>query len=138
MKPLREITLRKFPSPQGSFRERVQFFALSIGLSRSFEDIISDVLYILLIQARSKEWISSRELAEKIRPIRPNFAESTVRRALKLLVDLGFADRERAKYRLHGFLGLTDVYQKYLDSSVKNVIDRITQSSKDIDLMNVQ
>lgn len=140
MEILKEITLRRIPFSEGSFRHKIKVISLSLGLAKTSNDIITDVLYVLVAASRVKVWKSSDEIYRDLVSIRTtkeeNTASSTIRRALKILRDVGFVERERAKYRLKEHKSLQELFQEYCDGTLSDVIKKINLQLSEIDLMN--
>jgi len=111
--PLGEITLRRYEKPyDSSQRELVKKICLSLGLLQPGDsrDIVVDMLMVMEEGRKSKSWLSSFEIRDKIDVIRKEnslegkgLAESNIRRQLKRLGDAMLVDKKSNKYRIGGF-----------------------------------
>jgi hypothetical protein len=105
--PLAEITLRKYEKPyEMSRRDLVRKICLSTGLLQPGDsrDVVVDVFHILL---NSKEELSCEEVREQVIGSRKEaklpltgVAASNIRRQLKRIRDMYFAEKVKNKYRI--------------------------------------
>lgn len=141
--PLNELTFRKYEKPEGlSRRDIVKKFCLSIGLLQPGDsrDVIVDILYVLLEEAKKEKFLGSEEVRENVIKFREKnklelngVASSNVRRQLKRLRDIFIVEKIKNKYRITEFQSLAEIFQEkimqYLlpsiTSRVKEYIDGI-------------
>ncbi len=136
--PLGEITLRKYEKPYDSpKRELVKKVCLSLGLLQPGDsrDIIVDIVLVLEEARKTKTWLSSFEIRDKVEALRKQnslenkgLAESNIRRQLKRLRDCMLVDKQENKYRLSEFSSLSEIFtikiEKFL---LPQIIERIKE-----------
>ncbi len=136
--PLGEITLRKYERPyDSSKRELVRKVCLSLGLLQPGDsrDIIVDMLFVLEEGRKSKSWLSSFEIRDKVNDLRKKnslenkgMAESNIRRQLKRLRDGMIVDKQENKYRMSEFEPLSEIFRAKIENFlIPQTIDRIKE-----------
>ena len=143
--PLVDITFRKYEKPDSSMskRELVKKLCLSTGLLQPGDsrDVVVDVLYVLLQARKTKRELSSEEVKEMVVELRQleklpqlGIASSNIRRQLKRLRELYFAEKVKNKYRIteQGTLlqAFDDKLMRYL---VPSTIDRVKEYVAEVD-----
>lgn len=136
--PLGELTLRKYEKPyESSHRELVRKVCLSLGLLQPGDsrDVIVDIMLILENARKSKEWLSSFEIRDKVEELRKKnslesrgLAESNIRRQLKRLRDAMLIDKQENKYRISEFSSLSELFEKNIE---RFLLPQITERIKE-------
>lgn len=136
--PLGEITLRKYERPyDSSKRELVKKICLSLGLLQPGDsrDIIVDIVLILEDSRKSKEWLNSFVIKDKVEALRKEnsleikgLAESNIRRQLKRLRDAMLVDKIENKYRISEFAPLNEIFEAKIEKFlIPQTIERIKE-----------
>jgi len=136
--PLAEITLRRYEKPyDSSRRDLVRKVCLSLGLLQPGDsrDIIVDLLIVLEDSRRSKVWLSSFEVRDRVDKVRKDnsleskgLAESNIRRQLKRLRDSMLVDKQENKYRLSEFAPLGEIFETKIEKFlIPQTIERIKE-----------
>jgi hypothetical protein len=132
--PLHEITLRRYEKPyDSSKRELVRKVCLSLGLLQPGDsrDIIVDMLLVLEESRKSRQWLSSFQIRDKIQEKRNDssgLAESNIRRQLKRLRDSMFVDKQGNQYRMSEFAPLSELFQSKIESFlIPQTVERIKE-----------
>ncbi len=136
--PLAEITLRKYEKPyDSSQRELVRKVCLSLGLLQPGDsrDIIVDILLVMEEARKSKNWLSSFEIRDKVEELRKKnsletkgLAESNIRRQLKRLRDGMLADKQENKYRISEFAPLSETFEIKVEKFlIPQTVERIKE-----------
>jgi len=136
--PLGEITLRRYEKPyDSSQRELVKKICLSLGLLQPGDsrDIVVDMLMVMEEGRKSKSWLSSFEIRDKIDVIRKEnslegkgLAESNIRRQLKRLGDAMLVDKKSNKYRISEFAHLSEVFENKIEKFlIPQTVERIKE-----------
>lgn len=136
--PLGEIILRKYEKPyESSRRELVRKVCLSLGLLQPGDsrDIIVDLLLALEEARKTRTWLSSFEIRDKVETIRKEnslenkgLAESNIRRQLKRLRDNMLADKQENKYRISEFAPLSEIFENKIEKFlIPQTIERIKE-----------
>jgi len=142
--PLGEITLRKYEKPyDSSRRDLIRKVSLSLGLLQPGDsrDIIVDILLILEDARKSKTWLSSFEIRDKVQEARKQnsldskgLAESNIRRQLKRLRDALLVEKQENKYRLSEFAPISEIFEAKMEKFlIPQIIDRIKEYLKKLD-----
>lgn len=132
--PLSEITLRRYEKPYDvPQRELIKKVCLSLGLLQPGDsrDIIVDLLLVLDDSRKSRQWLSSFEVRDKIQKVRKDksgLAESNIRRQLKRLRDTMIIDKQNNSYRMSEFLPLKEIFETKIESFlIPQTIERIKE-----------
>lgn len=136
--PLSEITLRKYEKPyDSSKRELIRKVCLSLGLLQPGDsrDIIVDIALVLEDARKTKSWLSSFELRDKVESIRKQnsleckgLAESNIRRQLKRLRDAMLVDKQENKYRISEFASLSEIFENKVEKFlIPQTVERIKE-----------
>lgn len=136
--PLGEITLRKYEKPyDSSKREIVRKVCLSLGLLQPGDsrDIIVDLVLVLEESRKSRTWLSSVEVRDKVYAVRKEnsqdgkgLAESNIRRQLKRLGDTMIVDKKSNKYRMSEFAPLSEIFETKIENFlIPQTIERIKE-----------
>ena len=142
--PLSEITLRKYEKPyDSSHRELMKKICLSLGLLQPGDsrDIMVDILVVLENSRKTRTWISSFEIKDKVEEVRKEnsleikgLAESNIRRQLKRLRDAMLIDKHDNKYRLSEFESLSEIFHNKVEGFlVPQIIERIKEYLNKLD-----
>lgn len=142
--PLAEITLRKYEKPyDSSHRELMKKICLSLGLLQPGDsrDVMVDILLVLEESRKTRQWITSIQIRDKVDEIRKKnslegkgLAESNIRRQLKRLRDLMIIDKHDNKYRLSEFEPLSEIFKnKIQDFLVPQIVERVKEYLKKLD-----
>jgi hypothetical protein len=136
--PLGEITLRKYEKPyDSSQRELIKKVCLSLGLLQPGDsrDIIVDIIHVLEESRKTKSWLSSFTIRDKVQNLRSEnsleargLAESNIRRQLKRLRDTMLVDKRNNNYRISEFAPLSELFEKKIENFlVPQTIERIKE-----------
>jgi len=136
--PLGEITLRRYEKPyDSSQRELVKKVCLSLGLLQPGDsrDIIVDLLMVMEEGRKTKSWLSSFEIRDKIDSIKKEnsldnrgLAESNIRRQLKRLGDAMIVDKKSNKYRMSEFAPLSEIFEVKIEKFlIPQTVERIKE-----------
>jgi hypothetical protein len=136
--PLGEITLRKYEKPyDSSQRELIRKVCLSLGLLQPGDsrDIIVDIVQVLEESRKSKSWLSSFDIRDKVESSRKQssleakgLAESNIRRQLKRLRDAMLVDKSNNTYRISEFAPLSELFEQKIEKFlVPQTIERIKE-----------
>lgn len=136
--PLAEITLRKYEKPYNSSkRDLVRKVCLSLGLLQPGDsrDIIVDILLVMEEARKSKSWLSSFEIRDKVEELRKKnsletrgLAESNIRRQLKRLRDGMLADKQENKYRISEFAPLSENFETKVEKFlIPQTVERVKE-----------
>ena len=136
--PLGEITLRKYEKPyDSSKRELIRKVCLSLGLLQPGDsrDIMVDILMVLEEARKSKEWLSSFIIRDKVEVVRKansleikGLAESNIIRQLKRLRDAMLADKQENQYRISEFAPLSELFETKIEKFlIPQTIERIKE-----------
>ncbi|MFW5990948.1 MAG: hypothetical protein ACOCZ6_04575 [Nanoarchaeota archaeon] len=142
--PLAEIVLRKYEMPyQTDTREILKKFCLSVGLLQPGDsrDIIVDVLNVLLEAKSATKMLDSEKTKELVKEKRQNeglplvgVASSNIRRQLKRLRDLGFAEKIKNRYRITEFGELERIFEERVENFIlPSIISRVKEYFRVID-----
>jgi Fe2+ or Zn2+ uptake regulation protein len=141
--PFDEITLRSYGDlSEVSGRELVHKICLSLGLLQPQDkrDAIVDVFQVVLLASKKEEWLSSKDVHEKVIENRSSFnlsldgtAESNIRRILKELRDYGFLEKVKAKYRFVNFDMPSHIFLKIVDKRVNHLVERNLEYLKQLE-----
>jgi len=136
--PLGEITLRRYEKPyDSSKRELVKKVCLSLGLLQPGDsrDIIVDMLLVMEEGRKTRSWLSSFEIRDKVDAVRKEnslegkgLAESNIRRQLKRLRDAMLVDKQENKYRMSEFAPLSEIFENKIEKFlIPQTIERIKE-----------
>lgn len=136
--PLSEITLRKYEKPyESSHRELIRKICLSLGLLQPGDsrDIIVDILLVLEESRKSKAWLSSFAIRDKVEETRKSnsleikgLAESNIRRQLKRLRDAMLVDKQENQYRISEFAHLSELFENKIEKFlIPQTVERIKE-----------
>ncbi len=142
--PLREITLRKYEKPKfKDKRSLVKKLCLSLGILQTGDsrDIIVDVLYVLMVNAKKKRELTSQEIQEEVIKFRKKkklsllgTAHSNIRRQLLRLREILLVEKRRNKYRISEFLGLREIMEtKIKPYVISDILTRIEEYCSEVD-----
>ena len=142
--PLSEITIRRYEKPyDSSKRELVRKVCLSLGLLQPGDsrDIIVDILLVLEEARKSRTWLSSFEIRDKVQAVRKEssqdekgLAESNIRRQLKRLRDGMLIDKQENKYRISEFSTISEIFESKIEKFlIPQIIERIKDYLKKLD-----
>jgi len=136
--PLSEITLRKYEKPyDSSKRDLIRKVCLSLGMLQPGDsrDIIVDIALVLEDARKSKSWLSSFEIRDKVESLRKEnsleckgLAESNIRRQLKRLRDAMLVDKQENKYRVSEFASLSELFEAKIEKFlIPQTVERIKE-----------
>jgi len=136
--PLSEITLRKYEKPyDSSKRDLIRKVCLSLGMLQPGDsrDIIVDIALVLEDARKSKAWLSSFEIRDKVESLRKEnsleckgLAESNIRRQLKRLRDAMLVDKQENKYRVSEFASLSELFEAKIEKFlIPQTVERIKE-----------
>lgn len=142
--PLSEITLRKYEKPyDSSKRDLIRKICLSLGLLQPGDsrDVIVDIMLVLEEARKSRSWLSSFTVRDKVQDLRKKnsleskgLAESNIRRQLKRLRDLMLIDKQGNQYRLSEFSPLSEIFHSKIEKFlIPQTIDRIKEYLEKLD-----
>ncbi len=135
--PINEITLRKFERPSNMNKnELIRKFCISIGLLQPGDsrDVIVDILEVFLDAKNNKEFISSKEVEEKVKNLRKSgTTASNIRRQLLRLKRMNLIENVKNKYRLREFMSLENILKEIKRYSIEPTYERIKEYAKSID-----
>lgn len=145
--PLGEITLRRYEKPyETGKRDLVRKVCLSLGLLQPGDsrDIIVDIFFVLEEARKTKTWLTSFEIRDKVDASRKQnslenkgLAESNIRRQLKRLRDTMLVDKEGNKYRLSEFAPISEIFTTKIEKFlIPQTIDRIKEYLDTLDKAN--
>jgi len=136
--PLAELTLRRYEKPYDApKRELIRKVCLSLGLLQAGDsrDIIVDILMILEEARKTKTWLSSFEIRDKVKVSRKEssqgelgLAESNIRRQLKRLRDAMLVDKKENKYCLSEFSSISEIFETKIEKFLlPQILERIKE-----------
>lgn len=142
--PLAEIILRKYEMPyETDERELLKKFCLGVGLLQPGDsrDIVVDVFNVLLEARGKREMLDSEQIRQLVTEKREQenlplvgVASSNIRRQLKRLRDLGFAEKTRNRYRVTEFTSLEKIFEERIENFIlPSIISRMKEYFRMID-----
>mgnify|MGYP006274360381 CR=1 FL=1 len=142
--PLAELILRKYEMPyETDERELLKKFCLGVGLLQPGDsrDIVVDVFNVLLEARTRKEMLDSEHIRKLVIEKRQNenlpilgVASSNIRRQLKRLRDLGFAEKVKNNYRITEFASLEKTFEERIENFIlPSIIARVKEYFRMID-----
>jgi hypothetical protein len=141
---LGEITLRKYERPyDSSKRELVKKVCLSLGFLQPGDsrDIIVDIMLVLEEARKTRTWLSSFQIRDKVEILRKEnslevkgLAESNIRRQLKRLRDSMIVDKQENQYRMSEFEPLKHIFdEKIVKFLIPQIIERVKEYLNKLD-----
>jgi len=138
--PFESITLRAYSNiTDTDSRELIKKLALSLGLisQNDARDVIADCMYVLIINSKKQQWISSKQIYLDVSMMRKSLSlsptvESNIRRVLKQLKDFGLIERVKAKYRIVDFKDLDLLVEDIIKKKVEKITQRVIICAKKI------
>lgn len=134
--PLQEVTLRKYEEPASlEGRELVKKFLLSVGLLNPGEsrDIIVDIAALLLLAKKEKKHLQIEDFLQNLKE-KPGASPPNIRRQLRRLARLKFAERLPEGYRITEFGQLKPLMDSYVkEFLVQPTLERIKQYAEKLD-----
>ncbi len=142
--PLNELTLRKYEKPYNlSRRELVKKLCLSMGLLQPGDsrDVIVDVLFALLESKKGKKELTTEEIKANVVQLRKEeklamlgIAPSNIRRQIKRLREINFAEKVRTRYRIAEGTTLTNIFEDKIERyAIPSTIDRVKEYLREVD-----
>ena len=140
--PFDEITLRSYGAISNrSGRDLIKLCCLSMGLlnPQDKRDVIIDVVHVLVLAGKNKEWLSSSEVNKRVISHRKELnlslegtAGSNIRRVLKSLKDFGLIESQRATYRIIDFDSLDNVFLNNIAPKIRHMEKRVISYLKQV------
>lgn len=139
--PLSEVTLRRYEKPYDMpQRDLMRKLCLSTGLLQPGDsrDVIVDVLQVLLDAKYKRVMMNSEQIKEEVIKHRKKhklnmkgIAGSNIRRQLKRLRDLFFAEKIKNEYRITEFEDLHTLFDSKIEEYlVKSIVSRVKEYFK--------
>lgn len=136
-KPLQEITIRKYESPENQEPTEVsRRFLLSLGLLQPGDsrDIISDIFAMLLVSRKSKKYLQVNNILQKLDG-KPGASAPNVRRQLRRLREMKLIEKVGEGYRITEFDNISKIVDNYIIPFVINQsVERLRDYSKKLDV----
>lgn len=122
MKPIQEITLRKYEKPiKLEGRDLTKKFLLSLGLLQINDkrDVIVDIFEALL-----EDDLTTEQISQKIKG-KQGSAQSNIRRQIRRLKDAKIVEKENNKYKISD--RLSEIFEEYENIYLPSITSRIKE-----------